>query len=310
MLAGFWGAVGGKLADRWAAVAGPAVVFWAGGILAWVYAGPGWERLSRITDWLNKQEAGAQIAALLGGLVVVVASALVVQRVTTPVLRLLEGYWPRWAGGLTGRLRERARKNAEADDASWQQLQAEFEKPAKVEQRARQLSELAELEQRRQHRPSVPERLLPTRIGNILRAAETRPYDNYGLEAVVVWPRLWLVLPDSVRQELSTARASLDSSVAAVIWALGFCAFTPLAWWAAPVGAGIAVMGWRWWVPNRAEVFADLVEATYDLYRGTLYRQLRWPLPTSPADEQQAGENLTKYLLRGSDAPEPEFTSS
>ena len=77
---------------------------------------------------------------------------------------------------------------------------------------------------------------MPTRIGNILRAAETRPYDHYGLEAVIVWPRLWLVLPDSARQELSTARASLDSSVAAVIWALGFCAFAPLAWWAAPVG--------------------------------------------------------------------------
>ena len=310
MLAGFWSAVGGKLADRWSAVAGPAVVFWAGGILAWIYAGSSWDRLSRITDWLNDQKVGGQVAALLGALVVVVGSALVVQRLTTPMLRLLEGYWPRWANRLTSRLRDQARKNAEVDDASWQQLQAELEEPAKVEQRAQQLSELAELEQRRRHRPSVPERLLPTRIGNILRAAETRPYDNYGLEAVVVWPRLWLVLPDSARQELSTARASLDSSVAAVIWALAFCAFTPLAWWAAPVGAGIAVTGWRWWVPTRAEVFADLVEATYDLYRGTLYRQLRWPLPSRPADEQQSGKDLTKYLLRGSDANEPELTSS
>ena len=43
-----------------------------GGILAWVFAGPGWDRLSRVTDWLNEQEVGGQVAALLGTLVVVV----------------------------------------------------------------------------------------------------------------------------------------------------------------------------------------------------------------------------------------------
>ena len=55
-------------------------------------------------------------------------------------------------------------------------------------------------------------------------------------------------------------------------------------------------------------MFADLVEASYDLYRSTLYQQLRWPLPANPADEQQSGRNVTKYLLRGSEAHEPEFT--
>ena len=123
---------------------------------------------------------------------------------------------------------------------------------------------------------------MPTRVGNILRAAETRPYHRYGLEAVTVWPRLWLVLPDPARQELTTARGSVDASVAAAIWGLAFVAFTPLAWWAAPAGIPSPTAAVLWWVPARAEVFADLVEGAFDLYRTTLYQQLRWPVPSNP----------------------------
>ncbi|MEX5258304.1 hypothetical protein, partial [Kocuria arenosa] len=54
--------------------------------------------------------------------------------------------------------------------------------------------------------------------------------------------------------------------------------------------------------------FADLVETAYDLYRGRLYQQLRWPLPTTPAEEHDHGKALTQYLVRGSDQPHPRFT--
>ena len=157
------------------------------------------------------------------------------------------------------------------------------------------------------HRPVRNDEMLPTRVGNILRAAETRPVHRYGLDAVVVWPRLWLVLPGAVRQELTSARASLDASVAAAIWGAAFVAFTPWAWWAAPVGVVTAAAVILWWLPTRAEVFADLVESTFDLYRSALYQQLRWPLPDTPAAEQQIGRALTKYLVRGSDKSYPTF---
>jgi hypothetical protein len=307
MLGSFWDAVGEKFADRWATVAGPAVVFWAGGALAWACGGSGWARLSEATDWLDRQKVAGQIAALLGALVVVGASAVVVQRLSTPVLRLLEGYWPAWMNGPRRTLIGRVRLRAEADDEAWQQLKAQTEPPAVPT--AEQLAELAALERRLHQRPSSPGRLLPTRTGNILRTAETRPADKYGLEAVIVWPRLWLVLPDATRQELSAARSSLDASVAAVVWAMLFIGFTPLAWWALPVAVAVAVAAVLWWVPARAEVFADLVEAAYDLHRIALYRQLRWPLPTNPHLERRSGEQVTKYLWRGLDDTTPEFTA-
>jgi len=37
------------------------------------------------------------------------------------------------------------------------------------------------------------ERLLPTSLGNVLRAAEDRAGARYGLDAVVVWPRLYSI---------------------------------------------------------------------------------------------------------------------
>jgi hypothetical protein len=305
MLSKFWDAATGKLADRWAGIGAPAVVFWAGGVLAWAFAGAGWSRLSKVSNWLDSRNVAADIAALLGALVVVAASAIVVQRLTTPVLRLLEGYWPHWLRRLTNWRRDSAEQRKAADYEAWQQLQRETDKKAPTAERR---ADLARLEERRRHRPILDSELMPTRVGNILRAAETRPYHRYGLEAVIVWPRLWLVLPDPARQELTAARGAVDASVAAVIWGLGFTAFTPLAWWATPVGIAVALAAAIWWVPSRAEVFADLVEGAYDLYRTSLYQQLRWPLPDSPADEHKAGIDLSTYLDRGSDKPQPEFT--
>ena len=306
MLSKFWDAATGKLADRWAAIGAPAVVFWVGGVLAWAFAGSGWSRLSQVSHWLDGKNAATQVAALLGALVVVAASAIVVQRLTAPVLRLMEGYWPRWLQWLTSRRRRHTIQRRRADDTAWQRLQSEIEHN---EPTAEQRADLDRLEHRRRHRPILNSELMPTRVGNILRAAETRPYHRYGLEAVIVWPRLWLVLPGPARQELTTARGSVDASVAAVIWGLGFVAFTPLAWWATPVGIAMAVSAAVWWVPARAEVFADLVEGAYDMYRTVLYQQVRWPLPDNPAGEHQTGIDLTKYLDRGSDKPYPDFTS-
>ncbi|MGW2183580.1 hypothetical protein ACWCXX_37285 [Streptomyces sp. NPDC001732] len=112
---------------------------------------------------------------------------------------------------------------------------------------------------------------MPTRIGNTLRAVETRPVDKYGLDVVSVWPHLWLLLPDTARKEIATARVSLDASVAASIWGVLFVLFAPLTLWAVPAGLGVAVVAVVAWVPSRAEVYADLLEAGFDLYRRTLY---------------------------------------
>lgn len=66
--------------------------------------------------------------------------------------------------------------------------------------------------------PSQPNRLMPTKLGNILRAAESRPYDKYGLDAVICWSRLWLLLPDGVKKELQEARSNLNTAARFWLW--------------------------------------------------------------------------------------------
>ena len=50
---------------------------------------------------------------------------------------------------------------------------------------------------------------------------------------------------------------------------------------------------------NAAEVYGQLVEASFDLYRFSLYEALHWPLPSSPDEEREKGYQLSDYLYKG-----------
>jgi hypothetical protein len=306
MLGKFWEGVGSKLADRWAAISVPALVFWLGGLLSWTLSHGGWSHLAASTHWLTSLSAVGQLTVALTVLLAVAGSGLIVIWLTFPVLRILEGYWPRYCRMLRRLIIARIiSRRADADIKKWNTLSRVLDSPSNAT--AEERSDFTRADRRRRRRPALPADYMPTRTGNILRAAETWPTHKYGLDSVITWPRLWLLLPDSVRQELIAARARLDSAVASVIWGLLFCSFaawTPLSLLA---GLGIAAGAIAFWVPSKAETFGDLVEACYDLYRASLYEQLRWPLPTSPGEEVDSGKALTEYLWRGTSAPHAVF---
>jgi len=306
VLGAFWEGVGGKLADRWAAVSIPALVFWLGGLAAWAYHRGGLHTLSTQTRWLDRQTPAVQLAVILTVLLAVAASGIVVARAATPVLRLLEGYWPSWTGPLRRRLADRLADRAAAEAPAWQHAYTAVQPPATPT--VDQLAAYSRLERRRRRRPAAPGYFLPTPVGNILRAAERRPVAKYGLDTVALWPRLWLGLPDAARQELLAARSSLDNTVTAAIWGVLFCAFTPFTALAIPIGLAVTTVAVTVVLPGRAQVFGDLIEAAYDLYRSALYRQLRWPLPANPGQEHLHGQQLTAYLWRGSHDTSPTFT--
>jgi hypothetical protein len=340
VLSTLWSSISGKFADRFASASAPALIFWLGGLLAWSYAHDGMHALVRPASWLGRQGAFIQALVIAVVLVGVTASAVVVNRLTAPALRLLEGYWPSWAGPVQRTLVARQVRRGLAEDDEWQQLMrgifgdaageqiAAGEHAAEREQiaagehaaaekraalaaeaavRAQALARFGRLERARDARPSQPDLYMPTRIGNILRAAETRPRDKYGLDSVAVWPRLWLALPDSTRQEITVARAAVDSAVAASIWGILFLIFIPWTVLALPAGLALSAVAVLAWVPARAEVFGQLVVAAFDVHRTALYQQLRWPLPVSPQDERIQGKRLCSYLQKGSDSQEPVF---
>jgi hypothetical protein len=306
VLAGFWEAVGGKLADRWAVVSVPALIFWLSGLAAWIYHRGGLHTL-RSQAWLKGLTSVEQIAVIVIALIVVTVSGVVVERAATPVLRLLEGYWPQWIGPLRRRLTGWLASRADAEAPAWQEA---YKGARGANPTAEDLAAYNRLERHRRRRPTAAGYFLPTPIGNILRAAERRPIDKYGLDTTVVWPHLWLLLPETTRSELRAARASLDAAVVAATWGILLCVFAPFTWLAVPIGLAVVIIAVTVVTPARAQVFGELIEAAYDLHRTALYQQLRWPLPANPEEEHAAGQELTAYLRRGSNKAIPTFTGS
>ncbi len=237
-------------------------------------------------------------------------SAVVVNRLTLTALRFLEGYWPAQLGWIERSFRARQRRRFTQYDDRFQDLAPRI---AEGSASARERRAYAAADRGLHSFPSEPnltdpERLMPTRLGNILRAAETRPIDKYGLDPVKCWSRIWLVLPEETKKALNDARAALDAATAVWVWGLLSLIWTPWAWWVPLVGIAVSV-GAYVWLLGRAEAFGELIESAFDVHRWQLYDALHWPLPADPATERATGAAVTAYLWWGSDQPSPTFRS-
>ena len=161
-----------------------------------------------------------------------------------------------------------------------------------------QAREFVRLNVRRAGVPADPADRMPTAFGDLLKAMETRPRHRYGLDAVVCFPRLWLVMPDAGRANVAGARAQVDDAGRLWLWSLLFAAWTPLAWWAAVLAVVGMLVAYRFALLTAAE-FAQLVGSCFDLYRGDLYDHVGVPRPASLDVEPASGTALTAWFERG-----------
>ncbi len=292
----------------------PAWLFWGlGAVLSVLAAGPwGWTVLRALARSLTPQGWALYVGLPLMALVLV--SAQLMRLTEERWLRLLEGYdWPRALHGLRRWLLLRQQRKQEAVRRELQALGSQVQEALREGQLDLPLAErYARLDMLRYTFPQGF--VLPTRLGNLLRAAEEYAEHRYGLNAVLVWPRLWLLLPPEARETLALAYQRLLAAVRAWAWGLTFLLVWTLltawlAWrsgggwaWLAPVAA--LGTGWLWMrlayrlALARAAVFGELVRAAFDLYRLGLYDALGWPRP-SPEEEKEAGKRLTTFLWRG-----------
>jgi hypothetical protein len=348
MLASFWSGLGGEFAKQFAArVLTPAFVFWAGGLAVvwWHVHGArvrtrGWSvELADTAKPFTTLPAFGQAVLLIAALLLIAGSAFVAERITLPVLRLLEGYWtrPRWMWRLLvwNRDRTRQRLSHRRDELAplhwrgglsvrqYSELRrleaAPHTDPARLEElrRARDAGrpadKLAELSRVRRLLHAMPEPgqpCMPTKLGNVLRSAERRPVDKYGLDPAVCWTALWLTLPPETKTEIVQARTSLDSAIRSWFWTALFLVWTPWSWWAVAIGLLGPALIYQFGILGAATLFGDLVVAAFDLHRMRLYEQLRLPVPESPVGEPRTGKRLIDLLWGGLDEPGLRFTPS
>lgn len=256
-----------------------------GGALAATMAG--WHAASA---WWSGLDAARQVALGVAAAAGVVVLAILIGSQVVAMTRLLEGYWP-WPADVTaGRL------------GRWRQRR-------RMARATRSPSALSDLRGYLEF-PEDESQLMPTRLGNALRAAESYPGSQarWGLDAVFWWPRLYLVLPDSARAQVDDARAGLDQLVVLAMLSAGFgvAALVLLAAGlnlavALSCGGGGLLLSWASYraAVTSAAVFGDLVRSCYDLYRGDLLSHLGWPMPPTLPDERKLWGVLTKQLYRG-----------
>jgi hypothetical protein len=157
------------------------------------------------------------------------------------------------------------------------------------------------------------ERLLPTRLGNTLRAAEDEAGQRYGLATVTMWPRLYPYLSDRLTQMVDDARNQLDLTVRLCV-VLGIAALISTAllaahgWWLT-VPAVTAALSW---VAYRAAVraaasYGQTLRQAFDLHRFDMLRGLHYPLPADPVQELAFNRQLSQYFQEGPDNEEPAF---
>jgi hypothetical protein len=293
MLTKFWESAGEGLSKQWGAyLFGPAFLFWGGGLVIIVFQ----MGFYIAWDWIASRDVPTQVAALLVGLFIIALSSKWMEQLRFSALRLLEGYWIWPLSYLMGPASQFQRGLIERERERWNVLMDKLEKGGLT---SIEKHELARLEINGHYTPAKLEDCKPTLLGNILASAEDAPRQKYGLDAVICWPRLWLVLPKESQEAIGLARQKLDGLVELWTWGLLFLIWA--FWWQWAVLIAILWMVGAYFLAlQAAKIYSDLLVSAFDLYRWKLYEAAHWDLPVkSGMDEITKGQQLTQFLWRG-----------
>lgn len=275
-MGGFLNALGQKLAERWLtllvlpgalflATAGVAVT------LGQAHALDPHRLTDRITHWARTPTAttvGGQVLLLGAVLAASAAAGLVAQGLGVLVQRAALApdweTWPRplrqWARArVAGR---RARWNAAAHRYR-QQLDADARALARDGLRADRAARRAAHEAMRRLAAEEPAR--PTWSGDRIHAVSVRLERDHHLDLAVLWPHLWLVLPDTTRAEITAAEQALTRAVTLAGWAVLYAPLTVWWWPAAPLAAALALTA-RYRIHTAVDTYAQLLEAAVRLH--------------------------------------------
>jgi hypothetical protein len=216
--------------------------------------------------------------------------ALATQPLQLGLVRLLEGYAPGPFRAAMERQRGRHVERAKGLD------EIERDKSRRIDERIRAGR------RRRDEYPPEERRILPTALGNALRAAEDTAGEHYGLATVATWPLLYLLLPERSAAVVDDARNQLDSSCR---YCVVLAVVTPIAaGLLVPQGPAVlialapAVLAWLSYrsALAAAVAYGRTLQTMYDLHRFELYTALRVPLPADEDAERTQNTAISMWL--------------
>jgi hypothetical protein len=209
------------------------------------------------------------------------------------ILRGLEGYLPEPVRKLLeGRVKS-VRHKVAANRQEWKALADTYEEHTPEERRR-----YRQLDRRLSYYPESDHQIKPTMIGNVLAAAESYAWDRYGLASVLIWPRLWLVMDEGSRNEVTRARNRLNVSVGFLAWS----------------GVSLVWMVWAWWVllaaftgvliayglaVGAAGGYGELIKSSFDVHHRALLQRVGLITEQEAFVPYEKGRSLTMFVKRG-----------
>jgi hypothetical protein len=252
------------------------------------------------------QLGGVQVLLLVLAVTLV---AVLLQPLQISIVRQLEGGFPRWLGSDLALKAQRRRKNRLENE-----IQAKVDKAVRGgDASERLLQEAGAASAGLRSRFPFPEHSIrATALGNALAAMEDAAGAAYGLDAAVIWPRLYPVLGEQVRVIVDDLRDGMDAAARlaatgalTAVAALGLLVWNS-GWWTllalAPlVIAILAYMG----AVSAATSFGAAVQVAFDLHRFDLLRALRLPLPKDQEAEKASNRALSDFMRQAVPPPMP-----
>ncbi len=150
--------------------------------------------------------------------------------------------------------------------------------------------------------------IMPTRLGNIYKAAEIYAYQHYGADAVLLWTRIQEVLPKSFVNRLEETKIAIDFfllfSVLCTLFSLltvPYLIFHKASILLITICCVGILLGWLAYkaalVP--AVAYAELIKVAYDLYRRPLIKAFGLQVPDTLSQEKKLWKTLSNFILRG-----------
>lgn len=259
----------------------PAMLFW-GGLGALVVTGVGWPA---VAHWWLGRPGQFQVTLLILTLAWITFCAYLIAALVPAFIRSGEGYWPR--------------------PLSWL---ARWRRSRQLTRQAKLSKDAAAFGRRHADYPLRATSVMPTRLGNILRAAEDHALDRYEINAIVVWPRLYVLLPDQFNAAVAAAKLPLDLMAVIGVLATAFAAAGTviaaimLPWYAALACASggllascLAYAG----AVQASRPYAQLIRTAFDVHRGLLLDAIGLRRPRTYGEERRQWEQLSRLWLQG-----------
>jgi hypothetical protein len=147
--------------------------------------------------------------------------------------------------------------------------------------------------------------VMPTTLGNILRAGERYADSRYGIDTIYFWPRLYPLLPAQFQADYEEYIINYEfplvvSFEALIVALLGAVVIlltggSPILFGLVFGGGCVAALAFYGLSFASAEELAEQQRTAFDLYRHLLLEQ--WPTPADVRDEKAAFREIEEFIV-------------